>query len=86
MVGPGVNYDKENTMITIKFGEGNQVQRPTSEFRTVGAFIGDAALKRYFGYGDNVEVYLVGNGVVPNTTATVDGAAYSIVTKANSKG
>ena len=73
-------------MITIKFGEGNQVQRSVFDFPTVEDIREDAGLRAYFGFGDNMDVYLVGNGILDGDAATVDGATYSIVTRANTKG
>ena len=73
-------------MITIKFGEGNQVQRSVFDFPTIESIQEDAGLQAYFGFGDNVDIYLVGNGLLSEDAETVDGATYSIVTKANTKG
>ena len=69
--------------ITISFGPSNEVTKPVDQYPTVASIIGDANIKQFLGFGNNVEARV--NGVSDQTTL-VDGDRVELVTRASTKG
>jgi len=75
----------ENTMVTIRFGSGNEVTKPDGFYHTVGQILDDQALLGVLGAGANTDAVIDG-AIVDRDYPVEDGDIVSLQTRANIKG
>lgn len=71
--------------ITIKFGTDNQAVRDHAQYPNVRALAGDASLRSFLGYGDNVDFQR--NGLVLTSESSLfNGDVVEVLTRSGKKG